>query len=302
MSYSSLLIHLQVFIDETPVSKRDLLKVAKGEESGLASSLNWLAQRVKLVWVSLSTTDLLDQTDDLQGTSNTSMKALTDHLTHHCSSFKVRKLGLTMRNSAHIAKAAQLDMMKRYNSGAGYIPTSVLPPGIRSTVPGSRPYCILTRWANSPDYKAIERSMEYAFKHLLPLSSHTAILCSDEINPQKVAPLITTTSILYDGGIDKYSKDGQPRFICLKDDRLCDARNQRPDLERWLASGGLLVTHERLFRGMEAPSILYITNHPGTSSGVRSSMMRAVATLVMIARDSAAEKDMLGENFEVVCI
>ena len=289
-----------MFIDETPVSAEDLEKMEKGEESELASSLAWLAQRVQLAWVTLSTSDLLDTSG--YSAPTTSLSTLTSHLGQHCPSYRVRQLGLTMRNSSNIAKAARLDMMKRYTSGAGFTPTSVLPPGRSSTVPGARPSCILSCWSGSPDYKAIERSMEYAFKNLLPLSSHTAVLCSDGINPQKVAALFTTTTILYDGGVERYGSDGRPSFIHLKDDRLCGTRDQRPGLERWLATGGLLVTHERLFRGMEAPTILYITSHPGSSSGVRSSMMRAVASLVIIARDSAAKKDVLGENFEVVCL
>ena len=52
-----------MFIDETPVSAEDLKKMEKGEESELASSLAWLAQRVRLAWVSLSTSDLLDTRD-----------------------------------------------------------------------------------------------------------------------------------------------------------------------------------------------------------------------------------------------
>ena len=47
-------------MDETPVSNPDLKKMDRGEESELASSLAWLAQRVRLAWVSLSTSDLLD--------------------------------------------------------------------------------------------------------------------------------------------------------------------------------------------------------------------------------------------------
>ena len=77
--------------------------------------------------------------------------------------------------------------------------------------------------------------------------------------------------------------------------------DQRQDLERWLTRGGLLVTHERLYRGMEAPSILYITRSPGNDIGVRSALMRAVASLVMISGSGVA-KEKIGETFEVVNI
>ena len=117
----------------------------RGEESGLASSLAWLAQRVQLAWVSLSTSDLLDYIGGSSGAS-TSLSTLTSHLHQHCSSYRVRQLGLTMRNSANIAAAAHKDMVQGYANSALYTPASVLPPGRRSTVAGCRPYCVLTPW------------------------------------------------------------------------------------------------------------------------------------------------------------
>ena len=131
-----------MFIDETPVSHEDLEKMEKGEESELASSLAWLAQRVQLAWVSLSTSDLLDVSG--RSAPTTPLSTLTSHLGQHCPSYRVRQLGLTMRNSANIATAAHPDMVRGYSGGGGFTPASILPPGRRSTVVGSRPYCVLT--------------------------------------------------------------------------------------------------------------------------------------------------------------
>ena len=291
-----------MFLDETPVSVEDLEKVERGEESGLASSLAWLAQRVRLAWVSLSTSDLLDISDALSGPT-TPLSTLTSHLGQHCPSYRVRQLGLTMRNSANIATAAHPDTVQGYGSSwtpaniaGAATPVSVLPPGRRSTVPGSRPYCVLTHWATDPDYPAIERSLQHALAHLVPPTSHTAVLCSEDISPRQVAAAIPT-AILYDGGVKWYGGWGIPTMLASSE--RCD---QRPGLERWLTTGGTLVTHERLFRGMEAASVLYVTRDPGYGGGVRSALMRAVACLVLVTDSRFAMEEKVGETFEVVNI
>ena len=98
-------------MDETPVSAKDLEKIAKGEESELASSLAWLAQRVQLAWVSLNTTDFLGFLYGHQ-MGLMSLSTLTNHLHQHCPSYRVRQLGLTMRNSANIVDASDPAMVR----------------------------------------------------------------------------------------------------------------------------------------------------------------------------------------------
>jgi len=292
---------LQVFLDETPISEKDLEKMEKGEESMLASSLAWLAQRVQLAWVSLSTSDLLDTENASTGTT-TSFTTLTAHLHQHCSSYRVRPLGLTMRNSANIAAAADPDLVQGYSSGSGSGIASVLPPGRRSTVPGSRPYCVRTRWGNEPDYPAIQRSLRHALDHLVPHTSpsshtsHTAILCGSRIRPRQVAAAIPS-AILYDGGVEKYDQWSRPTRLASSE--RCD---QRPGLERWLTTGGLLVTHKRMFRGMEAASVVFVSCCLGFDGGLRSALMRAVGCLVIVADSRNAKQDKIGETFEVVNI
>ena len=163
-------------------------------------------------------------------------------------------------------------------------------------MPGSRPYCVLTHWASVPDYPAIERSLQHALAHLVPPTSHTAVLCSGIISPRQVAAAIPT-AILYDGGVEEYDGRGIPTLLASSE--RCD---QRPGLERWLTTGGTLVTHARMFRGMEAASVLYVTGSPGYGGGVRSSLMRAVASLVLITSNRRTNKEKLGETFEVVNI
>ena len=48
-------------------------------------------------------------------------------------------------------------------------------------------------------------------------------------------------------------------------------------------SGGILVTHAPLYRGMEAPVVILVTRDPGTDGRAGSNLLRAVAQLVVIA-------------------
>ena len=68
-----------------------------------------------------------------------------------------------------------------------------------------------------------------------------------------------------------------------------------------MCTGGTLVTHASMFRGMEAASVLYVTRVPGYG-GVRSGLMRAVASLVLVSDSMLAKVEKLGETFEVVNI
>ena len=137
---------------------------------------------------------------------------------------------------------------------------------------------------------------QHALAHLVPPTSHTAVLCSGYISPRQVAAAIPT-AILYDGGVEVYNIRGIPTLLASSE--RCD---QRPGLERWLTTGGTLVTHERLFRGMEAASVLYVTDSPGLGGGVRSALMRAVASLVLVTDSRQTNKEKVGEAFEVVNI
>ena len=283
-------------MDETPVSAKDLEKIAKGEESELASSLAWLAQRVQLAWVSLNTTDFLGFLYGHQ-MGLMSLSTLTNHLHQHCPSYRVRQLGLTMRNSANIVDASDPAMVREYTLNCFQTPVSILPVGRRSTVVGSRPFCVLTGWTDLIDYPAIKRSLQHTLDHLVPTNSHTAILCGCGISPQLVASLISNIAMLYDGGVEEYKGNGRP-IMRAKSKRY----EQRPDLERWLTTGGLLVTHEMLFRGMEAPSVVYITRSPAYVAGARSGLMRAVASLALITDTRYAEEEEIGDTFDIVHI
>ena len=68
------------FLDESPICKSDLEDMEAAVKSGMAKNLAWLAQRVQLAWVRLSTSDLPDTTT--QGSVPT-LLVLFEHLNQH---------------------------------------------------------------------------------------------------------------------------------------------------------------------------------------------------------------------------
>ena len=62
-----------------------------------------------------------------------------------------------------------------------------------------------------------------------------------------------------------------------------------------------MVTHNRLFAGMEAPMVVLITKTLGTNeTAVRSGMLRAVAKLVVITDEKDIKIETVEKHFEVV--
>ena len=61
-----------------------------------------------------------------------------------------------------------------------------------------------------------------------------------------------------------------------------------------------MVTHNRLFAGMEAPTVVLITKTLGTNeTAVRSGMLRAVAKLVVISDRRDTNIEMVQKHFYV---
>ena len=62
-----------------------------------------------------------------------------------------------------------------------------------------------------------------------------------------------------------------------------------------------MVTHNRLFAGMEAPTVVLITKTLGTNeTAVRSGMLRAVAKLVVISDRRDTNIEMVEKHFDVI--
>ena len=288
---------MQAFIDEMPVSISDLKKMEQGQESELVRFLLDIEKCCSPVWLVLSTSSLLEQI--YSSSTSISLSAVTAHLAQRCPSFPVRELGLCMRSSANIAGAAGAKEVKGYRGGATTV--SVLTPGRRSTVPGPRPVCLLSPWTDYPtDYTRIDRCLSHWLPQLLPaqLRSHVVILCGGRISARRVAGLLPShlATTLYDGGVDHYW-DSSPSLLSAS-----DRVEQRPGVRAWLTGpGGVLVTHAMLYRGMEAPTVILITQDMD-EDGMRSNLMRAVAQLVVIADSGRVEEEEVRKMFDITYV
>merc|ERR1719370_1950302 len=109
---------------------------------------------------------------------------------------------------------------------------------------------------------------------------------------------------LYDGGVEYYSYAKAHHYSSAQHavDEDPSPDQQRADLIQWMEGpGGILVTHNRLFAGMEAPTVVLITKTLGTNeTAVRSGMLRAVAKLVVITDVRDAKIKAIEKHFDVI--
>ena len=74
-------------------------------------------------------------------------------------------------------------------------------------------------------------------------------------------------------------------------------------MEAWLrGGGGMLVTHSRLFNGLECPVVIMLTSRPGDDQGIRSGLLRATAGLALICDSFYVKEKEMKKTFDVVKI
>ena len=142
---------------------------------------------------------------------------------------------------------------------------SVLPPAASSTVPGPRPHCVLP--AVGIDRDNIIRRVRHSLQNILHLShqvqENIVITMYHTTHMSAVHSAIVSAGYspcyLYKGGEGGEQGDGLRHFLG--------------------GQGGILVTSQALFEGMEADTIVFIG---GGVYGVRSSMLRAVGKLIFL--------------------
>ena len=294
-----------MIIDELTLSWDDLEKILKGEESELCRTLQVVEQCSGLACVSVSSSSLLE-TQAYNGTSapTVSLSALKDHLSQRCPSYSRAELGACMRSSGSIAAAADPAAVKAAYSGRTNTATvAVIPPGSRSTDPGPRQLNVTAKWSDYPDYTTIQLCLAHCLTSLLPspLPGPVAILCNVGISPREVAGRLSSPQhpvTLYDGGVRQYDFKGSPSLYPAAE-RLA----QRGELEVWLRGGAApLVTHNTLFSGMEAATVIYVTRRLGGEPGARSGIMRATAGLLLVSDIGGVKEEEVSKNYEIITI
>ena len=153
-------------------------------------------------------------------------------------------------------------------------------------------HCILSPWAGYADYDAIHSSLQTAPEKVV-------ILCDRGIVPSHVVGGVTEIMdpgavYLYTGGVEEYGYSGHTPHSA------CNPAQERTDAEAWLSQGGVLVTHGALFSGLECTTVIWLTRNMGSSSLVRSSIMRAVARLVVITQSGYLVEEIIKKHFTVV--
>ena len=143
---------------------------------------------------------------------------------------------------------------------------SVLPPAASSTVPGPRPHCVLPF---DQDYDNVIRRVRHSLENILHLSQHVQenIVITMDITAARHMSAVHSAIVsagyspcyLYQGGEGGEQGDGLRHFLG--------------------GQGGIMVTSQALFEGMEANTIVYIGEG---IIGVRSSMLRAVGKLIFL--------------------
>ena len=100
---------------------------------------------------------------------------------------------------------------------------------------------------------------------------------------------------LYDAGVEGFRHFYRPHHYSA------DLARQREDLVKWINNGGVLLTHEKMFRGCEAETIVFLTEKWGYGVGqVRSGPTRAVSQLCIVTRDSLSKLDEIKQHFTVI--
>ena len=262
---------VKIFLDEFPVSGDDLKHIYHNIESHLTLSLRTVKENCSQMWAAFATGDLMDIKDgtnvmDGSGQDLASLAYLTDK-----TGCKVWSLALKMRNTSNIAKIAP-ENMSEFGSMTidGSDPVAMLPVAQPSTVPGPQPHCVLVpmiaRGGQGIFYKTLENTLHYVLSdsilHYSATGEHLAILCNSIISPRAVAEDLRAAGVsltLYDAGVRAFDSRGNPNLFNPLDG-LEPVERQKKDVEAWLTGGGgILVTHNKMFVGMEAPTVVLLT-------------------------------------------
>jgi GTPase SAR1 family protein len=270
----------KLYVDELPVSQNDLEKMKSHAESSLSQTLSSCARTGKSV--------LALRTDNMQ----ISPAELSDYVSH---THTFIQLSHTLRTSSSIRRAC-IQNLKEYSHG----PLSEDPDDvfIASTVHGSKPWCILAPWSGYADYPVIGSGIETALGLLqYQPEQQLVILCDHGIDPREVASMVPLPTHTYTGGVETYDMSGVATHCPLspsqRDEEVGGA-------EEWLDKRGVLVTHGELFKGMECPSVIWVTRNMGASRKGRSSMMSAVARLVVLTDSNHVNTQAVKTHFTVV--
>ena len=239
-----------------------------------------------MAWVVLSTSSVLDA----QEGSDLSEEQL-ERIVRSCG-YNSLTLQNIMRNSASISSATAPESFGRYSQSVYKIPESIR-AGSCSTVSGTRPTCYLYKDSDDVNYEEIARCVNHYLEN--NKANQTAILCNRYISPRQIRPLLAGDVTLYNAGVEEFGGNAYtPRHFRE------DLAKQREDLVKWIKSGGILLTHNKMFRGCEAQSVVYIAHKWCSFVQARSGPTRAVSELCLVTSDDGIKQDEIKQYFNVI--
>ena len=200
-----------------------------------------------------------------------------------------------MRNSVNITSATSPDSLDKYRDGDSI--NKSISSGSCSTVIGTRPTCYFYKDSVGVNYEEMARCANKYLEN--NRSKQTVILCNRNISPRqvkmKLKPLLTGDVTLYDAGVEKFDYYNTPLHYGA------DIAGQREQVKTWINNGGVLLTHDSMFRGCEAETIVFLTQFWGGAVGqTRSGPTRAVSQLCIVTSDYGIKLDEIKQHFNVV--
>ena len=287
---------VKVFIDELHVHQNDWKDVIENGDTELTDTLKILEKHSLQTWIALSTLSLLDIPDDLPEKDIKRLNELSTrtHLVRQFTtrtSFELKHLELRMRNSSSIGESVP-DEISKFKKGAGNLQTSIIGAASSThTVVGIRPIFLneprgflarLNFWGISTPEIILKEVLSKFLKLEAHPREHAVILCGHKIP----IPEVSEAAIKIGYRPITYS---QP-----------PTDEERVKLCAWLrGTGGLLVTSNLQFAGMEASTCVFITNNIVKEIGARSGLLRATARLVVVSFTPGIDREEILGRFLV---
>ena len=245
----------------------------------LAELLNYLNQRCIMVWIVPSSTNLVD-ISDFASKNMINREQFAELM--QTVDIKHVNLNKIFRNTMNISNIVPAGQTKKYSS-VDRDETTAIDGGQCSTIVGSRPTAVLLSGSDQYNYKLYsDIIVKYINNNIGGISvtaTRIAILCDKLLEPkQLMTELFTKLGGIkyYDGGVKKFDGDGIPTY---DDTNVC----YTGDLESWILNGGLLLTHDILFNGAEADTVIFVSsNWGGMTTNIRSGVTRAVSHFCLV--------------------
>ena len=310
--------NIKVFIDELPLFKEDLKQLQiiqlykkkklpiQFQTIQLAKTFELLESHTTQTWVALSTLSLLDnseypnkpvfpgmnmQKQDVKKTGFSTnsnflqLISLISALMKQNTKFTLQELKLRVRNSSSIGNSTP-ESISDLSKGINNFQTRVIKEASSAhTVQGVRPVLLDLEGIPDSDFSfGMNEVFSKVLKMKTTLTHNIAVLCGEDVSVSKVCQAVS--------GIG----------FCAATFPPSPSAEQEQQLRTWLkGGGGLLVTSNLRFAGMEAPTCVFITKNIIEETGARSGLLRATSRLVVVSYTKDIDLLEMRKRFVVHC-